>query len=330
MNGLASTLHITNGDIVAVKLRAAVHGQVSITADVLHEGPAAALDGPGWREQRALYLASAGYTTVDEARSTLDVWDAAINSAGDYDETVLWFEHDLFDQLLLVRTLEMLGGLRYSARPLRVSLICINTYLGTLTAAELGALWLTRAPITDAQYRIARRVWWAYRLPDPSELLAARSLLGTARDDRLPFPFLGDALDRFFEEFPSTTNGLGRTADAVLQELDLTTTLVGGDLFRRTQLREPRVFLGDAGLFHIVRDMARMRVPLVDVPDASGRSDLASQPISITAAGRAVARADRDAIGLNGIDIWRGGVHLSGRQAPWRWDPARKTLVSCK
>jgi hypothetical protein len=60
----------------------------------------------------------------------------------------------------------------------------------------------------------------------------------------------------------------------------------------------------------------------------SGGEDPAAQQISITAAGRAVSRGDLDAVRLNGVDTWRGGVHLSGAEAAWRWDPARKTLIS--
>jgi hypothetical protein len=34
-------------------------------------------------------------------------------------------------------------------------------------------------------------------------------------------------------------------------------------------------------------------------------------------------------VALNGIDEWRGGVHLAGAdRSPWRWSPDRKTLVS--
>jgi hypothetical protein len=48
----------------------------------------------------------------------------------------------------------------------------------------------------------------------------------------------------------------------------------------------------------------------------------------LTTAGRAVLTGDEDAVRLNGIDRWRGGVHLSGRDAAWRWDAAAQTLVS--
>jgi hypothetical protein len=324
-----STLHITNGDTVADKLRAVMPGRVSIMADVLHEGPAAEVDGPPWREQRAQYLASAGYTSADQARSTLAEWDEAIARASDHTEAVLWFEHDLFDQLLLIRTLDLLNESSLGARPEYVSLICLNQFLGHLTPEQLRALWPTRAPVTDAQYAAAHNAWWAYRQGDPSALMEVRRRLDSDRAYRLPLPFLGDALERFFEEFPSTLNGLSRTADTALRVLVEAGTLSGPDLFRRTQALEARPFLGDSSLFQTVRDLADAQVPLVTI----GRGPMTGTSVgnvAITDAGRDVVQGREDAVRLNGIDQWRGGVHLAAGRPAWRWDPARKTLVLCK
>jgi hypothetical protein len=44
---------------------------------------------------------------------------------------------------------------------------------------------------------------------------------------------------------------------------------------------------------------------------------------------RHVLDGRRDAIALNGIDLWRDAVHLSGSEnSPSRWDARRETLVS--
>ena len=40
----------------------------------------------------------------------------------------------------------------------------------------------------------------------------------------------------------------------------------------------------------------------------------------MTERGCAVLDGREDRIGLNGIDRWLGGVHLSGGEAVWRWD----------
>ena len=105
-----TTLHITNGDSAGDTLRTFVSGEVTITADPLHEGPARAVDGDEWRRMRAQFLADpADPAAPQDAWQWLTAWDAAIERAPEYDEVVLWFEHDLFDQLLLVRTLDLVG-----------------------------------------------------------------------------------------------------------------------------------------------------------------------------------------------------------------------------
>ena len=33
-----------------------------------------------------------------------------------------------------------------------------------------------------------------------------------------------------------------------------------------------------------------------------------------------------DHVALNGVDRWIGGVHLTGRTVPWRWDEGTETI----
>jgi hypothetical protein len=87
--------------------------------------------------------------------------------------------------------------------------------------------------------------------------------------------------------------------------------------------------MGDTTLFRIINELATARVPLVIVEPRDGATDLRHHMVGLTAAGRDVVDRGRDAIELNGVDEWRGGVHLSGdRRATWRWDPGAETLVS--
>src|SRR5205085_9332164 len=103
-------LHITNGDSAAGTLREFLDNVVT-TCDPLHDGPALPLEGVDWARMRARQLG------VEETPETLAQWDAGVNSAGEHDEAVLWFEHDLFDQLQIIRTLDLL--VRLKADPTR-------------------------------------------------------------------------------------------------------------------------------------------------------------------------------------------------------------------
>ncbi len=356
------TLHITNGDCAAVTLRVFADGPVTITADVLHEGPAPRVDGDAWHESRARFLASDGDATVEQVRSDLARWDRTILDARDRgDNLVLWFEHDLFDQLLLIRTLDLIGDPESVAQHQNVSLICIDRFpgverfigLGQLDATQLASLYPSRRPVTAEQFALASAAWAAFRSPDPRELfeLAVRltasarasavrrsvprrrkadttddSHAGTADDPALPF--LGDALLRFLAEFPSLENGLSRTETLALTALRAG-PLTGGALFDATQKQESRPFMGDAPFFDVLRGLAAGRVPLLTIDAAAEQLDLRPQVVAITDAGRDVLSGRLDRVAVNGIDVWRGGVHLAGAdRSPWRWDARAETLVS--
>jgi hypothetical protein len=331
-----STLHITNGDSAGDKLRRIVKGAVTITADPLHEGPAPPLDGDAWYDVRARFLASDGDTTHEEIKNQLAAWDRAILDGYHAGDIVLWFEHDLFDQLALIRTLDLLARQNVDTTydtGSRVSLICIDTFpgverfvgLGQLTPDQLAELIGTERPVTSEQYALAFRAWEAFRSPDPSELLA----IAVKADPWRTLPFLRDALLRFFAEFPSAANGLSRTEELALRALR-EGPLDGGAIFAATQEQEPRPFMGDTTFFGIVRRrLASARVPLVTIPSGLEELDLRSHVFAITDAGREVLAGRSDHIALNGIDLWRGGVHLfGGDTSPWRWDARSETLVS--
>ncbi len=371
-----STLHITNGDSAAAKLRRIVDAPVTITADVLHEGPCPRVEGDAWHDVRARFLAANGDATHEEVKTALATWDQTIVDACQRgDEIVLWFEHDLFDQLALIRTLDLLVRLKpdtteisateinasgamsaavvsgSSRIPSRVSLICIGSFpgidrfvgLGRLTTMQLSTLIGTGVPVTAGHFAMATGAWHAFRSPDPTALLEMTVRLKPPFDaaqggpealdrpgatDNRALPFLGEALLRFLAEFPSTVNGLSRTEALALHAL-LAGPTTAGALFGATQANETRPFMGDSTFFNTLRRLASGRVPLVTVDAGPDEVDLSTHGIAVTEAGRDVLARRADHIRLNGIDYWRGGVHLAGSdRSLWRWDASRETLVS--
>ena len=64
-----------------------------------------------------------------------------------HQETVLWFEHDLYDQLQLLQVLDL-------ART-NVSLIQASEYLGPMSPESIADLWGTRTPVTALQRELA-------------------------------------------------------------------------------------------------------------------------------------------------------------------------------
>ncbi|HYH80292.1 MAG TPA: DUF1835 domain-containing protein, partial [Longimicrobium sp.] len=125
-------LHITNGDSAGDLLAGCgLGGEVLCWRDVLHEGPVpATLPLPELSAVRARYIAGCGWGPADEIAREFAARDAALAAAGAHDEVVLWFEHDLYDQLQLIQLLDWFAA-RDGAT--RLSLVCGAEYLGHST-----------------------------------------------------------------------------------------------------------------------------------------------------------------------------------------------------
>lgn len=306
-------LHITNGDATRMGLeRSGVPGVFVSWPDILHEGPAPLTsDREEWRRVRVAYLIQGEYAGADALADEYARADAALASWIAQDETVFWFEHDLYDQLLLIHHLAFLsdtGARRPHAA--RLSMVCGDTYLGPLQPRQFPALFAARAPITAAHLDKGTRAWTAFRSPDPSGLHP-----WTKEDEDLPY--LAGAIRRHIEEFPDEKDGLSRSERQILQVLG------EGDrtpeqAFVECSRREERIFMGDASFWTIVRRLAQGRRPLVEArvdngvaPGRPGRISLPSGILRITDTGRAVLDGRADYVALNGIDRWLGGVRLT-------------------
>ncbi len=316
------TLHILNGDSTAGLLRqGGVPGTLAVWADVLHDGPVppVVLGSEAWREVRARFIAETGWASPADARQTLAEWDRGIERFGEFDEAVIWCEHDLFDQLLLARHLAWFADRELGATVL--SLICIGEYpgrpafrgLGELEPEELAALFPTRRPVSRAQLELGRRAWAAFTSPDPR---AIERLV--AAEDTTPLPFLAGALRRHLEEFPSVKNGLSRTERQILELVASGTTGLRR-LFPAVHARETLFYIADASFLGRLRRLAAGAHALLRLENGA---------VAIAEAGRRVLEGRDDSIRLNGIDVWLGGVHLAGREAAWRWDSAAGRLRS--
>jgi hypothetical protein len=290
-------LHVTNGDCAADLIRAAgVEGEVVPWRDILHDGPVpTGLPLPELSGVRARWIASLddGFDpgTVADGFAARD--RALVDARG---EVVLWFEHDLYDQLQLIQVLDALGA----HGPL--TLINPAEYLGSATPGRLAELFAERRSVTPAQRALARAAWAAFRDPDPRSI----ERLG----DTSALPHLRAALRRHLEQFPHVRDGLSRSERQMLEAIE------GGaatwrEAFAEHNRREDPVWLGDSSFLWYARALARGPRPLLR---------LDGEAVSLTATGRDVLAGRADAVHENGIDRWLGGVHLAGHEAAWRWN----------
>jgi hypothetical protein len=325
MNGI---LHVHNGDVVRMKLEeSGVPGDHVVWADALHDGPLLPIDAPPER-RRALRAASfgaaAGRARKAEIREMLERWDRDLGRWAEYDEVVLWLEHDLFDQLILARHLAYFA----EAAPEALSLVCVGEWpgrpafkgLGDLSPDQLAPLLGTRQRVTQRQLELGRDIWAALATGGPAAVEAL------ARDESLALlPFMRAALHRFMEELPDVEAGLGRTERAVLEAV-AEGIVDPVPLFRRVQQRDDVFFIGDLSLWHVIRMLAAGSRPLLSLAPAAG-GPAPFGPAELTHTGREVLAGRADRVRECGIDRWWGGVHLGGHTVPWRWDHQAQRVV---
>lgn len=294
-------LHITNGHSVSLTLP----DEVVYWIDILHEGPVPhGLELDELSRVRERFLSSYLDMPVSHADR-----DAALRRFQEHDEVVLWFEHDLFDQLHLLQLLDWFA--HQPPVPTKLSLICVDSYLGRLTADELRQLFPSRRPASDDQLWLATRAWEAFTWSDPTKLT---SLIKT---DLSALPFLRAAMVRHLEQFPGVRDGLSRTERQALQLLS-SGPLSFRELFIKDQNLEPAIFMGDSIYHRYLRGLETAPHPLLRQNDSR---------YSLTAFGQHVLAGVADHVRTNGIDCWRGGVHLCHGAPIWRWDPERGTIA---
>jgi hypothetical protein len=303
----AATLHVTNGDSVLYLFRkAGVTGTNLAWRDALHEGPVpAGLTLEETSGRRALYLAQRGLGSPIKIFHDFAQRDATFRRAAGFARVVLWFEHDLYDQLQLLQILYEIE--KMSLDPGHVATIQSDRYLGSMTADELVAMHSHERTLTKATTDEAREAWNAFTSPEP-ELVADR-----AHHDARGLPHLRAAMLRLCEEFPSERDGLSRSERHALQAVEQGPARVE-ELFDRAQAREEAPFLGDRIFEAILRDLASGPAPLIE----------GEQILEPTALGRRILAGDADWLEHREPDRWVGGSHIDAN-FPYRWnDDARR------
>jgi hypothetical protein len=336
--GIARPLHVANGWSTTMTIEAAgIPGARSIWADPLYEGPVpAGLSDVDLLDVRMRYLSSPGGPTSiawggsnpsDDPANDLREWRAVIERHDSYDELILWFEHDLFDQLNLIQLLSWIRD-RVPATK-KVSLICVGEFpgrpdfkgLGELSAEELSSLLEIKEPVREPQFGLAQRAWRAFRQPTPEALDEFR------HGDTSPLPYLAAALTRFLQEYPWTRDGLSRTERRLLE-------VAQGDGIALWKAF-PKMYEGER-VYHATREslaelaetLSRTSPPLLalDLSETAEGHGLRGT-VTLTDTGRSVLSGRQDRVAACGIDRWLGGVHLQSGSRIWRWDDVRERIT---
>jgi hypothetical protein len=326
-------LHIHNGDSTAGMMKeAGFPGEHFAFREALAMGPTPdGLSKDEWISVRADYLADGNELDPDRVKRDLESLDAGLENISHHEETILWFEHDLFCQINLAYLLDRFS--RAGTGRSKLSLICVGEFpglpdfrgLGQLTPEQMGSLFETRHEVTAAEMELARKAWAAFRSPDP------QSIERLLAEDTSALPFLHDALTQHLARFPSTRNGLGRAENLLLGLIS-----DGHDNFSSLCVKffntAPSYGLGDSQIWSDLRRMADATSPLIQLtesPDPARASSRLHMLCSMTENGERVMAGKEDFVEVNGVDMWLGGVHLR-QDNLWRWDEQKQRLLAAK
>jgi hypothetical protein len=299
-------LHITNGESVSLP-QTGLPGQIIYWNDILHDGPVPrGLPLQELSRIRARFIAE--FFGMPLADVSFVQRNEAIASFRDHEEVVLWFEHDLYDQLQLIQILDWFSDQDLGRT--MVSLMCANNYLGHMHPDQLASLFRSRHPVTTAEFKTAQAAWDAFCSPEPTGLAALVAA------DTSALPFLHDALLRHLEQFPALRNGVSRAERNILQLTGSGLTEFR-ELFPAAQKMEEHIWMGDSTFQQYLRRLTGGKRPLLNSVDSGYES---------TAFGRHVYLGREDHVRANGINRWLGGVHLCEGAPVWRWDEGARRI----
>ena len=259
LDGDCRTLHIRCGHDIQHALRqAGFKGEFHAHINPYLEGPVT--DTPDWLERRARFIADGfgQYSGMDYAAALRELKEEEkmLQDARNYERVMLWFEHDRYDQFVLLRCLAFFAE---HGAPRRLEHLRINDYpgstrfvgLGQLPPEALQLLWGQRGAVSNAQLEFSRKAWAMFRAPDP------RPLAQLARDGTPPLPDLAAALRRHLQELPDARTGLGLTETLLLRALaDHGLQRAGRLVGRVMQAYDPLPGLGDLGYDQTLRALA--------------------------------------------------------------------------
>ncbi len=305
---MKKTLNIINSNAsIKIMKKANIQGDFLPWQDFLHEGSVpAGLTLEELSLIRAKFISEYRIGEFSEIYKNFKIRDRHLRAYGEYNKIVLWFEHDLHDQLQLLQLLDW-----FYNKPLnkiRLTFICSNNYLGESTTQQIRKMLHYEIELAPQHFKLAQKAWSAFREPTPKtwfKLLKKPSSI---------LPFLESAILRMIEEFPNTKVGLSRTE---YQTLLIISNGIdeAKDIFIKNQSFEERKFMGDVVFWKILNNFENYNIIKRDI----------NNKLTITPLGKELLNGKRFWFNIMPLDRYIGGCHLSLENL-WCWDIPTKTL----
>ncbi len=301
------TLNIVNGDAcINIMKSAGIQGDFLPWRDFLHEGPVPAhLSLKELSEVRAKFISEYGLGKFDDIYKEFIERDQKLSTFALYHKIVLWFEHDLYDQLQLLQILAWFA--KENLEKTNLTLICTNNYLGESSAHQIQRLQQYETTILKEHLQLAHRAWHAFRESSPTRWVNLMS------ESTALLPFLKTAIYRMLQEYPSTHSGLSRSAYQALMVIDS-----GADepleIFNQSQALEERRFMGDVIFWKILENFEKYGV----IKKIEGK-------LMVTALGKELLNGKKNWLAIMPKERYIGGVKLSHEKV-WCWDEKNRSL----
>ncbi|MEQ8392881.1 MAG: DUF1835 domain-containing protein [Thalassospira sp.] len=310
-----TTLHLRCGSDIRHGIEiAGFVGDFLEFADPFCQGPVPDLPRDQFIQTRANFIADAYHITPKDALARSHREYASLATLGDYEQVVLWFEHDSYDQLILAFLMDFIATTRPKTQ---LEVISVGEVPGIDRFIGLGQLspelliwcWENhRMPVTDEMLHFGRDAWSAIRSQTPDLL---ESFIKTA-PTKQPLPHMIKAFKRHYAELPDRQSGLGLTQQLTLQIIKTHGPITVGKVFGHLmRTYDPLPYLGDLMFWADVQRMMECKDPLFTITSSDPDQNWAERTITLTETGEATLAGKTSFLeNFSGIR-WVGGIQVT-------------------
>ncbi|WP_391203484.1 DUF1835 domain-containing protein [Psychrobacillus sp. L4] len=302
-------IHIVNGDAVGNKIQG-IDGEIIVWREMYDFGPLSL----EWSKEkqiqrRAIFfeerlgIPSAFFISNCEKQNHL------LNNISTNEEVVLWFEHDRYDQTMLMYLLTELSSKGFE----KLSMISIDQYpgiypfhgLGQLSSQQLMALVDDKKEITMEQIHEAVSGWIAYNSNNKEDIEK------WIQTEQHFLPFLLPVFKEHESYFPSPKTGLNEVEYLSLHLINEGVCQFY-ELFRIVTEKRVNAGLSDLHFAAILNELMKGKNPLLssDLPLPSYQLSSSNAKLELTSHGLDVLNGKKNRLDFVGIDWWIAGVHI--------------------
>ncbi|MBO1512024.1 DUF1835 domain-containing protein [Metabacillus bambusae] len=302
-------IHIVNGDVLGKKVKG-INGDIIVWREMYDFGPL----NSNWSNEELINNRATFFEDKHNIPSSLFIQNChnqlnQLNKISREEEVVLWFEHDRYDQTMLMYILTQLSIQNF----VNLSMVSVNSYptifpfygLGQLNFEQLTNLFNQRVKITSKQVKEAVTGWNAYTSSNPKEIKK------WITDEQHELPFLLETFIRHERYFPSALTGLNEIESLVLNTIAKKTCSFR-DLYKSISPLLINDGLSDLHIAALLKELIKGENALLEIdgPLPAFEYNHLDPNLTISPNGENVLEGKENRLDLIGIDWWVGGVHL--------------------